>query len=106
MTINPSPSARGELNEIANRLVNVPLRRHDKEAARALENLYEDLILDVSQMSPEAAAYVRKRPWMTPELMRKWGCGWIPECRVRGASRQNGAFRRRFQLSSSLKFNG
>jgi 5S rRNA maturation endonuclease (ribonuclease M5) len=29
-------------------------------------------------MSPEASAYVRKRPWMTPELMRKWGCGWIP----------------------------
>ncbi|MEZ6035536.1 MAG: hypothetical protein R3C17_20765 [Planctomycetaceae bacterium] len=29
-------------------------------------------------MSPEAAQYVRKRPWMTPELMQKWGVGWIP----------------------------
>ncbi|WP_339749094.1 hypothetical protein [uncultured Rubinisphaera sp.] len=29
-------------------------------------------------MSPEAAQYVRKRPWMTPELMKKWGVGWIP----------------------------
>jgi len=29
-------------------------------------------------MSPEAAQYVRKRPWMTPELMQKWGGGWIP----------------------------
>lgn len=58
--------------------VNVPLRRHEKEAARALADLYKDLVTDVSQMSPEAAQYVRKRPWMTPELMQKWGVGWIP----------------------------
>jgi 5S rRNA maturation endonuclease (ribonuclease M5) len=59
--------------------INVPLRRHDKEAARALADLNEDLVTDISQMSPEAAAYIRKREsWMTPELMQKWGCGWIP----------------------------
>ncbi|MCA9042759.1 MAG: hypothetical protein KDA69_00480, partial [Planctomycetaceae bacterium] len=40
--------------------------------------LYEELIVDVEQMSPEAAKYVRARPWMTPDLMRKWGVGWIP----------------------------
>jgi 5S rRNA maturation endonuclease (ribonuclease M5) len=58
---------------------NVPLRRHEKEAARALADLHEDLVTDVSQMSPEAAAYVRKRQnWLTPEFMQKWGCGWIP----------------------------
>jgi hypothetical protein len=57
---------------------NVPLRKHEKEAARALADLHKDLITDVSQMSPEAAQYVRKRPWMTPELMKKWGIGWIP----------------------------
>ncbi len=59
-------------------LVNAPLKRHDKEAARELENLYQELITDVAQMSPAAAAYVRKRPWMTAELMQKWGIGWIP----------------------------
>lgn len=58
--------------------VNVPLHRHEKEAARALADLHEDLITDVSQMSPEASAYVRSRPWMTPKLMKKWGVGWIP----------------------------
>jgi 5S rRNA maturation endonuclease (ribonuclease M5) len=58
--------------------VNVPLRRHEKEAARALADLYKDLVTDLSQMSPEAAAYVRKRPWMTEEVMKKWGIGWIP----------------------------
>lgn len=59
-------------------LVNTPLKRHDKEAARELENLYQELITDVARMSPAAAAYVRKRPWMTAELMQKWGIGWIP----------------------------
>ncbi len=59
-------------------LVNVPLKRHEKEAARALETLYQELVTDIAHMSPEASAYVRKRPWLTPELMQKWGCGWIP----------------------------
>jgi 5S rRNA maturation endonuclease (ribonuclease M5) len=59
--------------------INVPLRRHEKEAARVLANLNEDLVTDISQMSPEAAAYLRKREsWLTPELMKKWGVGWIP----------------------------
>lgn len=73
------PSERG--NEAAQPPfnINLPLRRHEKEAARELADLYKDLETDVSQMSPEAAAYVRKREhWLTPELMQKWGCGWIP----------------------------
>ena len=56
---------------------NTPLLRHDNNAARAIADLAKDLIVDVSQMSPEAAQYVRKRPWMTPELLQKWGAGWI-----------------------------
>ena len=58
--------------------INVPLRRHEKDAARELANLYEELVTDVSQMSPEATAYVRKRPWMTAEVLAHWGIGWIP----------------------------
>jgi 5S rRNA maturation endonuclease (ribonuclease M5) len=65
-------------NETLVSTVNVPLRRHDKEAARALADLHKELVTDVSLMSPEAAAYVRKRPWMTEEVMKKWGVGWIP----------------------------
>jgi len=57
---------------------NVPLRRHEKEAARELANLHEDLITDISKMSPDAAAYIRKRPWMTEEVLSEWGIGWIP----------------------------
>lgn len=57
---------------------NVPLVRHEKEAARKIADLCDDLIVDVAEMSPKAAEYVRSRPWMTPELLRKWGVGWIP----------------------------
>lgn len=62
----------------APRSVNVPLVRHVKEAARALADLHEDLIADVDEMCPDAGQYVRRRPWMTPALMREWGVGWIP----------------------------
>ena len=59
--------------------VNVPMRRHEKDAARSLANLNKDLVTDLSQMSPEAAAYLRKREaWFSEDLMRKWGVGWIP----------------------------
>lgn len=57
---------------------NAPLIRHEKEAAQKLADLYEDLIADPAEMSPEAARYVRARTWMTSDLMSKWGVGWIP----------------------------
>ncbi|MGB7329500.1 MAG: DNA primase [Rubripirellula sp.] len=58
--------------------INVPMSRHEKEAARELANLNEDLVVDVAEMSPDAAQYVRNRPWLTPEQMKTWGLGWIP----------------------------
>ena len=60
------------------RATNVPMIRHEKEAARVLADLHTELIVDVGEMSPDAATYVRKRSWMTPELLREWGVGWIP----------------------------
>ena len=84
-SFNPTPQARPPASasssapsSAAAKLTNTPLHRHEKEAARALANLHEELIVDVSEMSPEAAQYVRSRSWMTPELMKKWGVGWIP----------------------------
>lgn len=59
-------------------MINTPLRRHDKEAARALADLHKELIVAVANMSPDAAQYVRLRTWLTSDLMRKWGVGWIP----------------------------
>lgn len=75
---NASTPATPRAPAVAPQPVNVPLVRHEKAAARELATLHEELIVDVAEMSPEAAQFVRQRPWLTPELMKKWGVGWIP----------------------------
>lgn len=79
---SPAPAAAAIPDEKPSapvpKLVNTPLAKHEKEAARKIADLYNDLVTDVSQMSPNAAEYVRRRQWMTPELLAKWGVGWIP----------------------------
>ncbi|MCA9028254.1 MAG: toprim domain-containing protein [Planctomycetaceae bacterium] len=55
---------------------NVPLCQQDK--TKGLVNLWEDCIVDVAEMSPPAAAYFRERPWLTPEVCRKWKLGYLP----------------------------
>jgi 5S rRNA maturation endonuclease (ribonuclease M5) len=57
---------------------NIPLRRHPKEAARKIEDLYNDLVSDPAEISPNAAGYFRERPWLTPEVCREWGVGYLP----------------------------
>jgi len=57
---------------------NVPLIHSQDQKVRALHNIDEKLIVDVAQMSPAAAAYVRKHPCLTPESMKKWRCGYMP----------------------------
>ena len=57
---------------------NLPLARHANEGARKIADLCDDLIVDPARMSPAAAGYVRARPWMTEEVMRKWGVGYLP----------------------------
>ncbi len=56
--------------------VNIPLQ--DQEKTRGLVTLWEELIVDPAQMPPPAAAYFRKRPWLTPEVCRKWKMGYLP----------------------------
>lgn len=58
---------------------NPPLKTHEKEAARTLENLYEDLVTNVGNMSPNAGAYFRQREWLTPEVAAKWRMGFVPK---------------------------
>lgn len=59
-------------------MVNVPLKDSDNERARELVNLDEKFVNDVAQMNPKSGAYIRKRPFMTPEMMRKFRCGYLP----------------------------
>lgn len=57
-------------------LENIPLK--DQEKTKGLVNLWEDLVTDPGEMPPAAAAYFRKRPWLTPEICRKWKMGYLP----------------------------
>lgn len=59
-------------------LINIPLRDSDNERARELVNLDDKFITNVAEMSPKAAAYVRQRPYMTPEIMQNFRCGYLP----------------------------
>lgn len=59
-------------------LVNVPLIRSENERARALHDLDQKFVVDVSEMPPAASAYFRRRPFLTPERCRKWRMGYLP----------------------------
>ena len=57
---------------------NVPLIDSENEAARELADIDTKFIVDVATMNAAAASYVRQHPCLTPELMRKWRCGYLP----------------------------
>lgn len=71
---NQSPNTEAEEESP----VNIPLKDSENERARELVNLDDKFITDVAEMSPQAAAYVRQRPYMTPEIMQKFRCGYLP----------------------------
>ena len=58
--------------------VNVPLAQSENERARELVNLHEQFITDVAAMPPEASAYFRRRPFLTPEVCQKFALGYLP----------------------------
>lgn len=58
---------------------NTPLKDSDNERARELVALHEQLVVDVESMHPAAAAYFRQRPWLTPEVARRWKLGYLPQ---------------------------
>ncbi len=59
-------------------LINIPLKDSENERARELVNLDDRFMINVEEMSPKAASYVRQRPFMTPEMMEKFRCGYLP----------------------------
>jgi len=58
--------------------VNVPLKASDNERVRELVQLDENFVTDVATMSPKAATYFRQRPFLTPEMCKKWRMGYLP----------------------------
>lgn len=72
--------------------INVPLAQSDNERARALVNLDEKFLIEVGpDMNRDAAAYFRKRPYLTPEVCRAWRIGYLP--RDTGGDKSGGTMR-------------
>lgn len=70
---------------------NVPLLLSENERARALVNLDEKFLVDPAEMSSPAAAYFRRRPFLSSEACRRWRCGYLP--RDTGSDRAGGTMR-------------
>ena len=72
---------------------NLPLSASENERARGLVALDGKFVVDPAQMSPKAASYFRHRPFLTPEVCRKWRMGYLP--RDAGGDRSGGTMRGR-----------
>jgi DNA primase len=59
-------------------LVNQPLINSADERIRELHDIDSKFVTDLAVMNPKAAAYVRRHPCLTPESMKKWRCGYLP----------------------------
>ena len=73
--------------------MNVPLRDSPNERARTLTDLDGKFVTDVADMSPKASAYVRRRPFLSPEVIRSWRVGFLP--RDTGEDKSGGTMRGR-----------
>ena len=57
---------------------NTALIDSPEEQVRELHNIDEKFIVEVSSMNLAAATYVRRHPCLSPESMKKWHCGYLP----------------------------
>ena len=57
--------------------INVPLKESENERARELVNLDEQFVTDIAEMPPEVSAYLRRRQFLTPEVMKKYRVGYL-----------------------------
>lgn len=71
--------------------VNLPLARSGNERARALVELDRKFVVDPAGMPPPASAYFRRRPFLSPEVCRKWRMGYLP--RDAGEDKTGGTMR-------------
>ncbi len=71
--------------------INIPMKESENERARALVELDRKFIVEVSAMNPKASAYFRKRPFLTPEVCRKWRMGYLS--RDTGGDKAGGTMR-------------
>lgn len=87
----PMPVERPAKPDVAD--VNVPLAKSGNERARALVSLDNKFVVDPAEMSPKAASYFQKRPYLTPDVCREWRMGYLS--RDAGGDRTGGTMRGR-----------
>ncbi|MCH7726497.1 MAG: hypothetical protein IH991_08475 [Planctomycetes bacterium] len=76
-TVEATHTAKPQESGDEQRLRNVPLKDSPNERARALVNLDEKFVTDIAEMNPKASAYFRARPFLIPEVCRKWRMGYL-----------------------------
>lgn len=76
--VSPSPVEKSSASPEVS-IINVPLKDSENERARELVTLDEKFVTDVAAMNPKASAYVRRRPYLTSEIMKKFRCGYLPQ---------------------------
>ena len=71
-------NTRDDTKVVLEKQPNVPLEESDNEAARKLVTLDEQLIRNIADMSPEASASARRRPFFSEALCRECRTGYMP----------------------------
>lgn len=79
----PSPAPEPEIN--------IPLAASPNERARALTELDRKFTLELAAMPPGASSYFRRRPFLSPEVCRRWRVGYLP--RDTGEDKSGGTMR-------------
>jgi 5S rRNA maturation endonuclease (ribonuclease M5) len=88
---NAAVAAPAAPQPVAVAKVNVPLKDSDNERAGALVELDKKFVVEVADMNANASAYLRRRPFLTPDVMRKWRMGYLP--RDTGGEKTGGTMR-------------
>lgn len=74
----PAPAPQARISTAEEPKVNLPLHQSQNERARGLTELDVKFIRDPASMPPAASAYVRRRPFLSPEAMMDWRVGYLP----------------------------
>ena len=76
----------------------MPLAESENERARGLVTLDGKFVADVAKMPPRAAAYFRRRPFLSPEVLAAWRAGYLPRDVARGQERRDDARKNRLPV--------
>ena len=76
--VSAAPAETSKQHERVKPLPNIPLAQSENERTRELVDLWQQTTTDPAEMTPAASRYFRNRKWLTSELCKKWGVGYLP----------------------------